>query len=42
MVGGDNGMAQWEKTLDTKPEDLNLIPRIHVVERENKFLAVIL
>lgn len=35
MVGGDDGMAQWEKTLDTKPEDLNSIPRIQVVERTN-------
>lgn len=32
-------MAQWVKvSFTTKPDDLNLIPRTHMVKRENKFL----
>lgn len=29
-------MAQWTKVLGTKPEDLHLIPRTYMMERDNR------
>lgn len=33
-------MAPWVKTLATKSEDLNLIPRTYMTEDVNQFLLV--
>lgn len=35
-------MAQWAGAVDTKPDDLCLIPGMHVVEGENLILPVVL
>lgn len=35
-------MVQQIKALVTKPDHLSLIPRIHMVERENQLLQVVL
>lgn len=35
-------LIQRAKTLAANPNDLNLIPRTHMVERENEFLNVVL
>lgn len=35
-------MAQCIKAFEAKADDLNLIPRCHMVEKENKLLKVIL
>jgi hypothetical protein len=35
-------MAQWKKQLPHRPEDLNLILGIYVVEEENQLLQVVL
>lgn len=35
-------MAQWVKVSDTKPVDLSLIPKIHMVEGKNGLLQIVL
>lgn len=35
-------MIQLVKELALKPDDLSLIPEIHVVEGENQFLPIVL
>lgn len=37
-----NEMTLWVKELDTKPSNLNLNPRTHVVETENQHLKAVL
>jgi hypothetical protein len=34
-------MAQWEKVLAAKPDDLSSIPREHVVEGRNQLPQVV-
>ena len=35
-------MTRWIMTLTTKPDNLHLTPRTHVVEEKNKLLQVVL
>lgn len=37
-----SGMAQWIKVLVSKPNDLSLIPRTYMVEKESEFPQVVL
>jgi hypothetical protein len=34
-------MAQWVKALATKPDNLSLIPKNHMTERENQLPQVV-
>lgn len=35
-------MTQWVKVLATQPDDLSLIPEIHMFDGENRLLEVVL
>lgn len=36
-----NEVAWWVKTLAAKADDLSVIPRTHILERENQLLQVV-
>lgn len=42
VVGTCLDLPQWARVLATKPDNLNLNPRTHMVERENHLLQVVL
>lgn len=39
---GAGEMAPWVEEIVTKPDDLSLALRTHMLERENRFLQVVL
>lgn len=41
-VGNCLGLPRWARVLATKPDNLNLNPRTHMVEKENHLLQVAL